>query len=104
MKARILEDPAIAYDSNNERFLLYYWKNGESRGQFLNINGQPTGDDFYFIDNRPAHLIFNEEQNKFLIFYNRNRDGVKGQTVNDFGELIGGPFLIADDAWWNYPI
>ncbi|MGC8810797.1 MAG: CFI-box-CTERM domain-containing protein, partial [bacterium] len=101
--------PSLAYDSQNNRYLLVYLKNyigltSHIYGQLLNCDGTAYGNEFQISeeDNNKYNpsVAYDNVNNKFLVVWEEYRSGtsydIYGQFVNANGTLSGSNFAISN--------
>lgn len=93
-------NPAVAYDSDNRRFLVVWQdsRNGDSDiyGQLVNADGSKRGSNFVISNQNdeqatPA-VVYDKKNNRYLVVWDDDRNGnsdIYGQLVNEYGSLYG---------------
>lgn len=108
-------EPSLAYDSQNNRYLLVYQKSemGETPhifGQLLNCDGTPFGEEFLIsegdLDKLSPSVAYDGTNQRFLVVWQELRSGtsydIYGQLVNANGTLNGSNFVISDAEFYQY--
>jgi hypothetical protein len=109
------DQPSVAYDSANQRYLVVWhdYRNGNSNqdiyGQLLNINGAAIGtpsDTNFFISNAAndedaPSVAYDSVNQRYLVVWQDNRNinqDIYGQIVNADGSFFNGNFAVCNEG------
>jgi hypothetical protein len=92
--------PALAYDAQNNRYLVAYEKDVYIYGQIVDSGGAPLSGEFAIsdpvINQRGVSIAYDGANGRFLVVWSRLDAGIYGQFVNAAGSLSGANFLIGN--------